>query len=203
MGDFGLDRDPQYQNKLWGNWFLTILSTFLTPCIELGYDWSKLSYTLYFLGWSGNDVGQIFGGLPAVWLFKPDAPYQRDQHGTPLLPVPTPYWYMMEPIRSTHFGWLPVEEVEKYYQRLLADWHFLEGDLRKQIELPPNVSVANAHISPDLNPDYWYERIPIVYQQVVEMMSQTLDRGVGLLSVVYQAYGDPEEWEQENAHDES
>ena len=79
----------------------------------------------------------------------------------------------------------------------------LEEDLRTRIELPPNVSAANAHISPDLNPDYWYERIPIVYQQAVEMMSQAEDAGVGLFSIVYQAYGDPEEWGDETDEDQS
>lgn len=193
MGDYGMDRDPRFQNCLWGNWFLTILSAFLSPCIELGYDWPKLSRTLHNLKWTDEDVWRVLTGLPTAWLLKPNAPYQRDMVAEHSMP----YWYWMRPHRSTYGGWLPVEEVERLRQRLLADQHLLEKDLRAQIKLPPNVSAANAHISPDLNPDYWYERIPIVYQQSIDMMNQALDAGVGLFMVVYQAYGDPEEWEKD------
>jgi len=189
--------DVRFQNSLWGGWLLTVLSTFLSPCVELGYDWPKLSCTLYSLKWNKDDIRQIFNGLPTVWLLRPEAPYQLDQLGIPIIPEPTPYWYWMRPDRSTYCGWLPVEKVARLRQRLLADQRLLRENLQTRIKLPPSVSSANAQISPDLNPDYWYERIPIVYQQAVEMMSQAEDAGVGLFSIVYQAYGDPEEWDRD------
>jgi len=192
-----------FHNRLWGNWFLTILSTFLKPCMELGYDWTKLTHTLRSLGWIENDIKLVFSGLPTVWLLKPEAPYQRDQLEIPIMPESAPYWYLIEPDRSTYSGWLPIEEIERLQKQLLTDQHLLEGNLWSRIKLPPDVSTANAHISPDLNPNYWYERIPIIYKQTIEMMSRAIDMGLGLFSVVYQAYGDPEEWEQEIGDDQN
>ncbi|MFZ2421531.1 MAG: hypothetical protein WA029_10335, partial [Anaerolineae bacterium] len=145
----------------------------------------------------------VLVGLPTVLLSRPNVPYNINPNEVVPIEKPVPYWYLMAPDRSTYCGWLPVEKVEKLHQRLLVGQHMLEEDLRTRIELPPNVSAANAHISPDLNPDYWYERIPIVYQQAVEMMSQAEDAGVGLFSIVYQAYGDPEEWGDETDEDQS
>ena len=165
MGDFGRDRDPRYQGGLWGNWFLTILSTFLSPCVELGYDWPKLSCMLHSFKWTDEDVWKVLVGLPTVLLSRPNVPYNINPNEVVPIEKPVPYWYLMAPDRSTYCGWLPVEKVEKLHQRLLVGQHMLEEDLRTRIELPPNVSAANAHISPDLNPDYWYERIPIVYQR--------------------------------------
>ena len=190
--------DARFKSGLWGNWLLTILSTFLSPCIEQGDDWSKLSCTLHSLKWTDEDVWRLLTGLSTVWLLKLDASYQRGM----VVEWSMPYWYWMRPDRSTYCGWLPVEEVERLRQRLLDDQHRLEEDLQTWIRLSPHVSAANAHISPDLNPDYWYQRIPIVYQQAVAMMSRASEAGVGLFSVVYQAYGDPEEWEQDETDED-
>jgi len=189
-GDLGLERDPRYQNSLWGHWFLIVLSTFLRPGISLGYDWSKLSCVLHAFQWEREDIFRVFAGQPTAWLLKPNAPYQRGQ----VVEWSDPYWYWINP-RCTYCGWLPMEDIAQLKKRLLAHRRLTEEDVRTQIALPSNISEEKASISKELDPNYWYERIPIVYQRAIEMMSQALDAGVGLFMVVSQEEGEAEDWE--------
>jgi hypothetical protein len=183
--------DVRFQSGLWGHWLLIVLSEFLSPCVSLGYDWTKLSCALYSLKWDDQDIRRVYAGEPTVWLLKPGTPYQPDM----VTEWSLPYWYWLRPERSTYSGWLSVEEVTRLRQRLYVDQASIEGDLRTWIQLPSNVSTANAHISRELNPDYWYEHIPVVYRQATDMLDQAIYAGKGLYLAVYQEEGDAEDWE--------
>lgn len=196
-------QDPRFKSSLWGHWLLIVLSEFLHPCVSLGYDWTKLSVTLHSLKWSEVDVRRVFVGLPTVWLLKPEAPYERDKHGILIVEKPIPYWYLITPDRATYSGWLPIEEIIRLRDRLLVDHaSVIQKVIHTQIQLPPNISTAKAHISPELDPNYWYKRIPVVYQQAIDMMDQAVDAGKGLLMVVYQEEGDADDEQIDGAEDD-
>ncbi|MCL4267173.1 MAG: hypothetical protein KJ069_28600 [Anaerolineae bacterium] len=152
MDDYNLIRDSRYQNGLWGHWLLIILSSFLQPIVSLEYDWSKLSTTLRSLEWVEEDVEKVIFGLPTVWLVKPRAPYQRGM----VTEWTSPYWYWIRPMRCTYCGWLPVEEMNRLQKRLRDQQMLIESDVTTSIQLPPNVSLVNAQISEELDPNYWY-----------------------------------------------
>lgn len=189
--------DPRYHQARWGHWLLIVLSEFLCPGISLAYDWPKLAHALRYLGWENTDVQRIVAGLPMVWLLKPDAPYQQDM----AIHWDQPFWYWIRPAQSTYQGWLPHEDVTHLWQRLHNDHRRLEDLIRTRFPLPAYVTVTKAHLSPELDPEYWYHRIPLVYDQGIAMMQQALDAGVGLFTVVYQEYDDDEK--ENDAPDEA
>jgi hypothetical protein len=86
--DIDLNQSPRYQNALWGNWLLVVLSSFLQPAISFDYDWLKLSTALRAFNWNDEDVERVISGLPSVWLLKPEANYQRNMATEWTLP----YW---------------------------------------------------------------------------------------------------------------
>lgn len=180
LESFDSDLASLRRSDVLGHYFLIVLSAHLRPCTSLGYDWRKLSHTLDYLGWNDEDKQRLFAGLPIVQLLKPEVQYQPGL----VIQLSHPYWYWIGPAHSIYNGWLPVEEVVRLQRRLQADQHLLDEDIRTRISLPPNVSAENAHISKELDPDYWYARIPIVYHQAIEMMGQALEAGEGLFMVV-------------------
>lgn len=184
MDDSNLIEDSRYQNAIWGHWLLLILSSCLHPHVSLGYDWSILSTTLRSLEWVKEDVEKVIFGLPTVWLVKPQSPYQRGVTGWT-----SPYWYWIRPMRCTYCGWLPVEELNRLQKRLRDQQVLIERDVSTVIQLPPNVSLANAQISEDLDPNYWYTRIPVIYNEALKIMADAVSAKQGIFSIIYQEYG--------------
>ncbi len=187
--DAGLLSDTRYQNALWGNWFLIVLSTFLQPITSFDYDWSKLSVTLHSMGWDVTDVELVTKGLPIVWLLKPEATYQHGMR----IEWTLPYWYWIRPMRCSYCGWLPIEEVIRLHKLLQSKQDLFEAYVPDFIQLPANVSATNAYISRELDPNYWHTRIPLVYNQAIQVMEYAVNNKQGLFTVIYQEYGKFEE----------
>jgi hypothetical protein len=183
---FGLQQDARYQNALWGNWLLMVLSNFLRPTTSFEYDWGKLSTTLHSLEWSAEDIKRATTGLPTGRLLQPKA---IDYRGM-VIKYEMPYWYWIRPMRCTYCGWLPTEEIIRLQKQLQSKQHLLEKNLKTLIRLPENISMAKSHISQELDPNYWYTRIPVIYNQAITMMEYAASNKQGLFIIIYQEYGD-------------
>jgi hypothetical protein len=186
--DAGLIHDDRYQNALWGHRLLIILSTFLKPVTSFEYDWAKLSVTLRSIEWDIEDIDRLIKGQPISWLLKPETDYQYDMK----IEWALPYWYWIRPIRCTYCGWLPTGEIGRLHRLLQFQKDLIEGNMQNLIQLPANVTQTNAHISPELDPNHWYTKIPKVYNQALQIMEHALNHKQGLFTVIYQEYGNSE-----------
>jgi hypothetical protein len=184
--DWADARDPRYQQAIWGHWLLIVLSHFLQPTISLEFDWTKLARVLHHFGWSDIMVTAVIYGWPVARLLKPKTPNPHEVNKK----QPTPYWCQVRPVQNTYAGWLPIDEITRLHQQLQSSQHLLTEDWRNRIRLPPRVLLENAHVSSELDPEYWYKRALMVYQRAIAMMASALHAGEGLFMVVSEPEGD-------------
>lgn len=173
-GDFGLDRDPQQINRLWGHWLLIVLSTYLQPGGSLIFEWTTLSSILNLLNWSEKDRLDLLAGIPTVLLLKPNTQDVPKIQGR----LEAPYWYWVAPIRCYRFGWLPLEEVDRLLNKLVHDQVLIDTALLKQI---PKV-IQGVRQPGD-----------VAYQRAIDMLRQAKSANVGLFSIITERSGDIEE----------
>jgi hypothetical protein len=84
---------------------------------------------------------------------------------------------------------------------LQANKQQIQGDIRSLVYLPSGVAVDKAWISPDLDPEQWYLRIPLVYQQAVEMLGQAVEAEAGLFIVIQELAEPPTDTQEHDPAD--
>lgn len=174
-----LGSTPVSRNDVIGYGFLIVLSAYLRPGTSLEFDWQKLASVLEYLKWGMEDRHLVLFGSPLTSLLKP-----LEKHRLTEVRLTDPYWYWICPAHSTYNGWLAVNDIKKLLNRLTETRWQISKESIAQVLLPPSVSTEGSRNSKELDPEYWYERIPAVYERSIQMMTQALKQNLGLYMIV-------------------
>jgi len=163
-GDFGFDRDLKYQNALWGNWLLIVLSDFLHQTPSLNYKWTKLSKILETLGWNEEDRWLLIAGHPTSLLVKPQATHLRGM----ALTYSDPFWFWISPPYSTYCGWLSLEDINRLDRKLQIE----KNNVVDNMEFSAKVSISLSEVN-------------LIWGNVMRVVKEAVNTDKGIFLVTY------------------
>ncbi|MBN2257991.1 MAG: hypothetical protein JW704_09225 [Anaerolineaceae bacterium] len=178
----GLPREEQVRSQIdpgptdIAEWFVLVLAEYADSRVYRVDGYGTLQGALTVLGWDPHDTELLFSGLPVYRLLKPEVLEEPPLHLERL----TPYWYWARVVLGRTSGWLPIEEIRRFLQKLGQENTSKQVRLFDVCRLPfPGVDFENQVVVKDYN-----EWLQSAYETTITMLTSAANSGQGLFMTI-------------------